>query len=89
MICWSWPSRFTSAPAPIFFEPRLELLERHLSKRKRQPVAIKKKIGAANFRATHFERIKKNIFRASGKAEKNQEISSRDRIFSGRPGSTT
>jgi len=41
-------------------------LERHLSKRKRQRVAIKKKIAAANFRATRFERIKENIFRASG-----------------------
>jgi len=64
-------------------------LERHLSKRKRQRVAIKKKIAAANFRATRFERIKENIFRASETAEKNQENSSRDRIFSGRPGSTT
>jgi hypothetical protein len=41
-------------------------LERHLSKRKRQRVAIKKKNAAANFRATRFERIKENIFRASG-----------------------
>jgi hypothetical protein len=41
-------------------------LERHLSKRKRQRVAIKKKIAAANSRATRFERIKDNIFRASG-----------------------
>jgi len=64
-------------------------LERHLSKRKRQRVAIKKKIAGANFRATHCERIKENIFRASEKAEKNQEISTRDRIFSGRPGSPT
>jgi hypothetical protein len=65
------------------------VLERHLSKRKRQRVAIKKKIAAANFLATHFERIKENIFRASEKAEKNQEISSRERSFSGRPGPTT
>jgi hypothetical protein len=64
------------------------MLERHLSKRKRQRVAIKKKIAATNFRATHSGRIKENIFRASEKAEKNQENSSRDRIFSGRPGST-
>jgi hypothetical protein len=42
------------------------VLGRHLSKRKRQRVAIKKKIAAANFRATHFQRIKENIFRASG-----------------------
>jgi len=47
------------------------MLERHLSKRKRQRVAIKKKIAGANFRATHFERIKENIFRASEKAEEN------------------
>jgi hypothetical protein len=59
------------------------MLERHLSKRKRQRVAIKKKIAAANSRASDFERIKENIFRASGKTEKNQEISILDRIFSG------
>jgi hypothetical protein len=40
-------------------------LERHLSKRKRKRVAIKKKNAAANSRATNFERIKENIFRAS------------------------
>jgi hypothetical protein len=59
------------------------MLERHLSKRKRQRVAIKKKIAVANSRASDFQRIKENIFRASGKTEKNQEISILDRIFSG------
>jgi hypothetical protein len=61
------------------------MLERHLSKRERQRVAIKKKSQPRISGATDFERIKKNIFRASEKTEKNQEISIVDRIFSGRP----
>jgi hypothetical protein len=46
------------------------MLERHLSKRKRQRVAIKKKSEPRIFLETSSERIKENIFRASGQKGK-------------------
>jgi hypothetical protein len=53
------------------------MLERHISKRKRQRVAIKKKSEPRILFATDSERIKENIFRASRKEGK--ESGERDR----------
>src|ERR1700693_2712388 len=79
MISCNCPSRFTSAPARILLKEG-----RHLSKRKRSRGVFAKKFSASRSSRETVIRIKESIFRASGDAEKNQEISIVRRSFLGR-----